>query len=264
MKHTLLCTALLATLSSSVGHTDPATTTAPTSGTTPAATLPTTAAPTTATPKLVAPAPTTAPSPTPVPAPEAVKSSSVPTPTPEPVINCKYRIPADTSTIQQSLISTWAGKAAVQSFEFNPATIDEELIDLKSCYTDQGWQGFNDALKKSGNIEAIKAQHLTVSSQVDGEVKVTVVKDNQWKVNVPVQVVYQNDKEKLTQLLTIDLLIGRKISGDLGIMQMIAAPRQTGNAEPALPTAPPAPATTATPAATQPSGTAAPIPPTQP
>ncbi len=41
----------------------------------------------------------------------------------------------------------------------------------------------------------------------------------------PLQVVYQNDKEKLTQLLTVDVLIGRKISGDLGIMQMIAAPR---------------------------------------
>lgn len=262
MKHTLLCTALLATLSSSVGHTDPATTTAPIPATNPAATAPATIAPTTttATPKEVAPAPTTAPAPTPVPAPEAIKSSSVPTPTPEPVINCKYRIPADTSTIQQSLISTWAGKAAVQSFEFNPATIDEELIDLKSCYTDQGWQGFNDALKKSGNIEAIKAQHLTVSSQVDGEVKVTLVKDNQWKVNVPVQVVYQNDKEKLTQLLTIDLLIGRKVSGDLGIMQMIAAPRQTGNAEPALPMAAPA---TSQPSGT-PAGTTAPATPAQP
>lgn len=254
MKHTLLGTALLATLSSSVGHTDPATTTGPAPATTPAATV----APTTTAPKGVAPAPITAPSP--VPGPEAIKSSSVPTPTPEPVINCKYRIPADTSTIQQSLISTWAGKAAVQSFEFNPATIDEELIDLKSCYTDQGWQGFNDALKKSGNIEAIKAQHLTVSSQVDGEVKVTVVKDNQWKVNVPVQVVYQNDKEKLTQLLTIDLLIGRKISGDLGIMQMIAAPRQAGNAEPPLPTAAPA----ASQPGSTPASTTAPVKPAQP
>ena len=96
---------------------------------------------------------------------------------------------------------------------------------LKNCYTDQGWQGFNEALQKSGNITAIKSQNLTVSSQVDGDLKLNAIKDNQWKVTIPLQVVYQNDKEKLTQLLTVDLLIGRKISGDLGIIQMIAAPR---------------------------------------
>jgi len=43
------------------------------------------------------------------------------------------------------------------------------------------------------------------------------------------QVVYQNDKEKLTQKLNVDLLIGRKMSGDLGIMQMIAIPIETAN-----------------------------------
>ena len=154
-----------------------------------------------------------------------------------PPINCKYHIPADNATVDQRVLSTWATKAAVQSFEFNPASIDQELVDLKSCYTDPGWQGFNDALQKSGNIAAIKNQHLTVSSQVDGEVKINPVKDNQWKVSVPLQVVYQNDKEKLTQLLDIDLLIGRKISGDLGIMQMIAVPRKIADAQPNTPAA---------------------------
>ena len=179
------------------------------------------------------PAATIAPAtPTTAPAPEAGAAAAV---TPSvalvpPPINCKYHIPADNTTVDQKVLSTWAAKAAIQSFEFNPASIDQELVDLKSCYTDPGWQGFNDALQKSGNIAAIKTQHLTVSSQVDGEVKINAVKDNQWKVSVPLQVVYQNDKEKLTQLLDIDLLVGRKISGDLGIMQMIAVPRKTANA----------------------------------
>lgn len=146
-------------------------------------------------------------------------------------IDCKYTIPAQTTHIESSLVSSWAGKAAVQSFNFDPANMDQALSDLKACYTDQGWQGFNDALEKSGNIKAIKAQNLTVSSQVDGDLNINSVKDNQWKVSVPLQVVYQNSKEKLTQLLTIDLLIGRKMSGDLGIMQMIASPRQAAGAE---------------------------------
>ena len=156
-------------------------------------------------------------------------SSSAETPNQPIEINCKYHIPTNTTTIEQSLISTWASKAAVQSFEFNPTSIDAELTELKSCYTDQGWQGFNDALQKSGNIESFKKQGLTVSSLVDGELKVNPVKDNQWKVSIPLQVVYQNDKEKLTQKLNVDLLIGRKMSGDLGIMQMIAIPIETAN-----------------------------------
>ena len=161
----------------------------------------------------------------------ASPATTLPTPQIAPVINCKYHIAADTGAIAQSYLSTWAGKAAVQSFDFNPIRIDDELTELKTCYTDQGWQGFNDALKKSGNIESIKTQHLTVSSQIEGDVKITLIKDNQWKASVPLQVVYQNDKEKLTQLLTVNLLIGRKISGDLGIMQMIATPQQAANTQ---------------------------------
>jgi len=180
----------------------------------------------------------------------AAAPSNPATPQTPSVIDCHYRIPAETTNIDETTISTWVKKASVQSFDFNPASIDEELEALKSCYTDQGWQGFNDALQKSGNINAIKSQHLTVSSQVSGEVKINILKDNQWKVTVPMQVVYQNDKEKLTQKLTVDLLIGRKITGDLGIMQMIATPQQPAGAEqPAVeqpagaqqPTAAPAP-----------------------
>lgn len=156
-----------------------------------------------------------------------IKPATPTAPQTAPIINCKYRIPADTVKIEQSVLTIWAEKTAVQSFEFNPTTIDNELNELKFCYTDPGWQSFNDALQKSGNIDAIKSQHLTVSSQVDGEVKINMTKDNQWKAIVPLQVVYQNNQEKLTQLLTIELLIGRKISGDLGVMQMIATPRQT-------------------------------------
>lgn len=154
------------------------------------------------------------------------------------VIDCNYRIPAETKTVDESVISTWAKKASVQSFEFNPTTIDQELVALKSCYTEQGWQGFNDALQKSGNINAIKSQHLSVNSQIDGDMKVNPVKDNQWKVTIPMQVVYQNDKDKLTQQLTVDLLIGRKVSGDLGIMQMIATPRQSPAAQATTKTVP--------------------------
>ena len=63
------------------------------------------------------------------------------------------------------MIKTWAEAAAMQSFSFNPNSLDNELSQLKTCYTNQGWQGFNDALQKSDNLSAIKSQYLTVTSQ---------------------------------------------------------------------------------------------------
>jgi hypothetical protein len=143
------------------------------------------------------------------------------------VMNCEYKIPTDMKVIDKSLVLSWSQKATVQAFEFDPTTIDSQMEKLKSCFTEQGWACFNAALQKSGNIEAIKSQKLTVSSQVDGQATVTDAQNNQWKLSLPLQVVYQNDKEKVTQLLNVNLTVGRKITGDFGITQMIATPRTT-------------------------------------
>ncbi|MCW8444368.1 DotI/IcmL/TraM family protein [Fluoribacter gormanii] len=178
-------------------------------------------APTPQTPGSVQQAPST-----PTPAGQNIPSIN-PAQAPAAPINCEYKIPAETKTIDQSLVLKWAAKAVTQSFDFDPNNLDAQLQKLQPCFTEQGWTGFNTALQKSGNLEAIKSQKLTVSSQVDGQVILTEAKDNQWKINLPLQVVYQNDKEKVTQLLSVDVTIGRKMTGDLGITQMIAAPRGT-------------------------------------
>lgn len=142
-------------------------------------------------------------------------------------INCEYKIPAGTKTIEQSLILSWSKQAVIQSFDFDPLHLEDQLKKLKSCFTEPGWSGFSSALEKSGNINAIKSQKLTVSSQLDGEAQLTNNQNNQWYISLPLHVVYQNDKEKVTQLLNVSLIVGRKINGDLGIIQMIATPRTT-------------------------------------
>lgn len=187
------------------------------------------------------PAPAPAPSPTASPPPPINKSNVAPVSNesnatqakPAPAINCNYHISADTPKVDQSIVTLWAENAAMQAFDLNHAEIDMQLSALKACFTDAGWQGFNTALLQSGNINAIKSQNLTVNGQMDGDLSITSNKEGLWKVTIPMQVVYQNDKERLTQQLTIDLLIGRKPSGDLGIMQMIAIPR--GSAPQAMP-----------------------------
>jgi hypothetical protein len=155
----------------------------------------------------------------------AVSAVPNPVPTQTTPVDCNYHIPANQTTIDPVIITTWAEKAAVQSFNFTPANIQTQLEMLKSCYTEQGWKGFGDALQKSGNVESIKAQQLNVSSQLDGMSNINTVKDGQWKVTLPLQVVYQNDKEKVTQRLSVSILVGRKPSGDLGIMQLVATAR---------------------------------------
>ncbi|RAP36914.1 hypothetical protein B1207_05640 [Legionella quinlivanii] len=173
--------------------------------------------------------------PTVVPAGQTTQTTTIPATAQPQVIDCNYRIPAETTQIEQSLVIKWAAKALQQSFDLDFNTVDQQLASLKNCYTDQGWQSFNDALTKSGNLEAIKAQKLMVSSMIDGQEQVVESKDNQWKITFPLQVVYQNDKEKLTQPLSVYLVIGRKITGDLGIMQMIASPRQIGSGQQSVP-----------------------------
>lgn len=172
--------------------------------------------------------PTTTPSPTP-PSPAAVPTSPTSSSSTEPnisQINCQYRLPSDMKVPSQNVLSNWAKKAAIQSFQYNPGSVDSELTALKSCFTEQGYKGYMDALEKSGNLAAIKAKQLTVKSNVTGDTVIQDKKDNQWKIRVPLEVTYENTEQKLVQTLNVDLLVFRQSSGALGIMQVIAVPQQ--------------------------------------
>lgn len=186
------------------------------------------------------PAPIAAPAAAPTPAPQQTTPvvpaaapqtqaipSVAPAPAPTSVINCDYKIPPQVKKVEQATVLTWSENAVTQAFSFDPATLDVQMQKLQACFTEQGWTGFNTALQKSGNIEAIKSQKLIVTSKIDGLSLMNNVQDNQWKLTLPIVVVYQNEKEKVSQLLSVDLTVTRKPNGDLGITQMIAAPRGT-------------------------------------
>lgn len=185
---------------------------------------------------------------------------------PSQALDCSYNIPTNTPTVDGVLVTRWAQKAAEQAFTFDYSQMTSQLETLKACFTDQGWQSFYDALKKSGNIDAINTQQLNVSAMPDGDSRLSESnKKDEWKIIVPLQVVYQNKQQKLTQLLSVELLVGRKTSGDLGIMQVIAQPRTNpGTSSTETSTSSPS---TATPITTEPAETktpAAETPPTQP
>lgn len=165
--------------------------------------------------------------------PSTTTTTTVTTTAPQGPINCDYHIPPEVNPVAKDLVLRWSEKAAIQSFNFDYNALSGQLVSLKGCYTDQGWQGFNDALQKSGNLDTIKTQQLMVTSSLNGTSQISEVKENQWKVSVPIQVTYENRKEKISQQLIINLIVGRKLSGDLGIMQMVAIPNNApGNTVP--------------------------------
>lgn len=156
---------------------------------------------------------------------EDVKATAPVQPAPQAgPINCEYHFPKEIKVIEPSQIETWSKNAVMQLFTFDQDKLNNQLASLKNCFTDQGWQGFNSAFEKSGNLNAIKSKQLTVSSELKGNTSLQVVKDNQWKASAPIEVTYRNKEQKITQALTVNLLITRKPSGDLGIMQVIAVP----------------------------------------
>ncbi|MGC1183059.1 DotI/IcmL family type IV secretion protein [Legionella sp.] len=158
---------------------------------------------------------------------QSIPNAPVSTSSSEPVIDCDYKIPAQTKKIEQTVILTWSKNATMQAFNFDPASLDLQMQKLQACFTEQGWTGFNTALQKSGNMQTIKSQKLTVTSQIVGEILINEAKDNQWKLTLPLMVTYQNEKEKVSQLLSVNLIVARKPNGDLGITQMIATPGGT-------------------------------------
>ena len=137
---------------------------------------------------------------------------------------CNYKIPVDTSHIDPAVILKWAEHAVIQSFQFSPAELESQLHALKSCYTDKGWIGFNSALQKSGNLNAIQTQNLSVSSRIDGRIQLIDAQENQWKILVPIKVIYQNKQDSVTHFLSVYLTVTWRNTEGLGIMQMISMP----------------------------------------
>jgi Type-IV b secretion system, inner-membrane complex component len=141
-------------------------------------------------------------------------------------IDCEYKLSTPIAQLPDATLLKWSENAALEAFTLDHKTIDAQLKKVKSCFTKQGWQSFSQALKKSGNLEAIKKQKLNMSSKIDGKLSIADKQEKSLKVNIPLEVTYKNSQKQMVQKLVVDLMIGVKISGDLGINQIVA---QTGS-----------------------------------
>jgi hypothetical protein len=137
-------------------------------------------------------------------------------------ISCQMHIPATAVTLQPAVVKPWAEMATMRSFTFSADPIEKQLTTLKDCFTDQGWKSFEEAFQKSGNLQTIKKHQLKSTAQITGTTQIEAIKNNLWSVTMPVQVIYANDQQNVTQNLSIKIIVGRKPTGDLGINQIIA------------------------------------------
>lgn len=232
------------------GNTGPGSSPAQLPATTPPISTPTTTAPgTTSTPggAMTAPGTTSTPGGA-MTAPGTTQTPATTTPTSSSGNTSIQATCASPSTIDEISVLTWAGNAAIQIFSFDPAKIDDQMNNLKTCFTDSGWKSFTAALNLSGNIEAIKSLKLSVSSSLEpqGDRKARKLSDYKWKASLPLLVVYQNDKSKISQPLSVDVTIDAT-NGRLGIDQVLASPKaNTVTPNQAAPSTQSAPAGTVT------------------
>ncbi|CAJ4322448.1 Macrophage killing protein with similarity to conjugation protein [Burkholderia pseudomallei] len=125
-------------------------------------------------------------------------------------------VPLGEPYLDDGALLTWAQKCVTQANNFDFVHYREQLQASSVCFSDDGWQSFQVALAKSGNLDMVKSKNLISSGVVT---RAPVVTKNGrrngqylWQVQMPLLVTYQggqNGQAQLTQRLLVTLTIGR-------------------------------------------------------
>lgn len=152
--------------------------------------------------------------------------------------SCTCTSPNDDLTkANQSDISVlvWANEAAVTAFTYNFVNYEKDLQTASQFFTPDGWKQFEIALKKSNNLEAVKAKKLIVSA-VATRAPIVLQKGlldgvYSWRVQMPIMVTYQSANEFTQQDNIVTMLIVREPSVNaprgIGISQFIVGPAKS-------------------------------------
>lgn len=113
-------------------------------------------------------------------------------------------------------IKEWATKIAQQSYTYNYKNYETELLKLKPYFTPSGWDAFDNALKLSKNLDVVKANKFSLSTTAIPE-RVRVLENKfdkeskryEWKLEVPITVLYKGKEHELKQLINLQMTIMR-------------------------------------------------------
>ena len=108
----------------------------------------------------------------------------------------------------------WTSVAVRRIYQIDFVHWHNQLQIASNYFTSAGWRYFSDALTKSNNLNTIKSLKMVSSISITGSPKI-IEKDiisgrYAWKVEVPVQVLYQNNSSpSIRQQFGITLIVVR-------------------------------------------------------
>lgn len=144
---------------------------------------------------------------------------------PSPNLGCTTNLPDTTEPEKIRFVKTWSAYVAQKSFAFKHDSMDNQLKQLQFCYSKAGWTQFSEALKKSNNINLISSNQLMANTQIIGPIQVNHHPQYQsWTAVVPLRVVYQNQKQKISQEINVHLTINQLRNNQLAVIQIVGKP----------------------------------------
>lgn len=117
------------------------------------------------------------------------------------------------SNLSEAALVVWANEAAVATFTYDFVNFETELQTASNYFTPNGWKEFYKALEQSDNLSAVKAKKLLVTAAAFRTpiiLQAGLLNGRYcWRVQIPLQVTYQNDSEYTQQNLAVTILIAR-------------------------------------------------------
>lgn len=141
--------------------------------------------------------------------------------------------------ISNAEVLAWASEVAVSSYTYNALSYTKQFANLKTKFTNDGWNNFEDALKKSGNLNEVINNGVVVSAYRSSPAEIESYSEKNsistWVVKVPTQVTYETGYVKIEQDMDTYLTISQNNDGKLLIQNInssLISPTRTANAIP--------------------------------
>ncbi|MFU8797665.1 MAG: type IVB secretion system apparatus protein IcmL/DotI [Gammaproteobacteria bacterium] len=132
-------------------------------------------------------------------------------------VNAEGRIiplkPLSEPNMSPSALLQWANTAAIAAYTYSYVNYRSELQTASEFFTPDGWQSFLDALKSSGNLNAVIQEKLIVSA-VATEAPFILQEGllngvYSWKIQFGMLISYQSASKVAQQQVTVTMLIQR-------------------------------------------------------
>ncbi|MGB6976519.1 MAG: type IVB secretion system apparatus protein IcmL/DotI [Gammaproteobacteria bacterium] len=145
--------------------------------------------------------------------------------------------PLTQPVVSKSELLQWATQAAVAAYTFDFVNYRKDLQAASEYFTPDGWQQFQEALKKTRILETVTSKKLVANAVATGAPVITdqsVINGRYaWKIRIPLLVTYESQSEKIPQSLEVNMIVMRvstlETPKGIAIAQFIATERPLSN-----------------------------------